>query len=128
MPTSASITGITGALIGIALVLTAVFIPMAFFAGSVGVIYRQFSVTIATAMILSALVAIILTPALCAMMVLFVAFIGAAHGRVAGGVCLRYPLQDRPDDSLAAGGIVAGNHGPAGNGAGASCLPAAGPA
>jgi multidrug efflux pump len=66
--TEKSMGEITGALIGIALVLTAVFIPMAFFAGSVGVIYRQFSVTIATAMILSALVAIILTPALCAMM------------------------------------------------------------
>ncbi len=48
--------------------LTAVFIPMAFFAGSVGVIYRQFSVTIASAMLLSVLVAIILTPALCAVM------------------------------------------------------------
>ncbi|MCB1488311.1 MAG: efflux RND transporter permease subunit, partial [Bauldia sp.] len=59
---------ITGALIGIALVLTAVFIPMAFFSGSVGVIYRQFSVTIATAMLLSVLVAIIVTPALCALL------------------------------------------------------------
>ena len=66
--TEKSMGEITGALIGVALVLTAVFIPMAFFSGSVGVIYRQFSVTIATAMILSALVAIILTPALCAMM------------------------------------------------------------
>jgi multidrug efflux pump len=66
--TEKSMGEITSALIGIALVLTAVFIPMAFFAGSVGVIYRQFSVTIATAMILSVLVAIILTPALCAML------------------------------------------------------------
>lgn len=66
--TEKSMGEITSALIGIALVLTAVFIPMAFFGGSVGVIYRQFSVTIATAMILSVLVAIILTPALCAMM------------------------------------------------------------
>ncbi|MFC5442643.1 efflux RND transporter permease subunit [Rhizobium halophytocola] len=66
--TEKSMGEITGALIGIALVLTAVFIPMAFFSGSVGVIYRQFSVTIASAMILSVLVAIILTPALCAMM------------------------------------------------------------
>jgi multidrug efflux pump len=64
--TEKSMGEITGALIGIALVLTAVFIPMAFFSGSVGVIYRQFSVTIASAMILSVLVAIILTPALCA--------------------------------------------------------------
>src|SRR5690606_3356720 len=66
--TERSMGEITGALIGIALVLTAVFVPMAFFPGSVGVIYRQFSVTIATAMILSAFVAIILSPALCAMM------------------------------------------------------------
>jgi multidrug efflux pump len=57
---------ITGALIGIALVLSAVFLPMAFFGGSVGVIYRQFSVTIVSAMVLSILVALILTPALCA--------------------------------------------------------------
>ncbi|SON57580.1 Acriflavine resistance protein B [Hartmannibacter diazotrophicus] len=57
---------ITGALIGIALVLSAVFVPMAFFAGSVGVIYRQFSVTIVSAMLLSVVVAIVLTPALCA--------------------------------------------------------------
>src|SRR5258705_2356185 len=57
---------ITGALVGIALVLAAVFVPMAFFGGSVGVIYRQFSITIVSAMALSVLVAIILTPALCA--------------------------------------------------------------
>jgi len=57
---------IVGALIGIALVLSAVFIPMAFFGGSTGVIYRQFSITIVSAMVLSVLVAIILTPALCA--------------------------------------------------------------
>jgi len=61
-----SMDEITGALIGIATVLSAVFIPMAFFAGSVGVIYRQFSVTIVSAMILSVIVALILTPALCA--------------------------------------------------------------
>ncbi|WP_020178107.1 efflux RND transporter permease subunit [Methylopila sp. M107] len=57
---------ITGALVGIALVLSAVFVPMAFFSGSVGIIYRQFSVTIVTAMLLSAVVALIFTPALCA--------------------------------------------------------------
>src|SRR6266852_1256709 len=57
---------ITGALVGIALVLSAVFVPMAFFGGSTGVIYRQFSITIVSAMILSVLVAIIFTPALCA--------------------------------------------------------------
>ena len=66
--TEKSMGEITGALIGIALVLTAVFIPMAFFSGSVGVIYRQFSVTIASAMLLSVLAAVILTPALCALM------------------------------------------------------------
>lgn len=57
---------ITSALWGIATVLTAVFLPMAFFGGSTGVIYRQFSVTIISAMVLSVLVAMILTPALCA--------------------------------------------------------------
>ena len=57
---------ITSALWGIATVLTAVFLPMAFFGGSTGVIYRQFSITIISAMILSVMVAMILTPALCA--------------------------------------------------------------
>ena len=64
--TRKSMDEITGALIGIVLVLTAVFLPMAFFGGSTGVIYRQFSVTIVAAMTLSILVALILTPALCA--------------------------------------------------------------
>ncbi|MCB1357538.1 MAG: efflux RND transporter permease subunit, partial [Maritimibacter sp.] len=64
--TSKSMRQITGALVGIALVLSAVFLPMAFFGGSTGVIYRQFSVTIISAMVLSALVAMILTPALTA--------------------------------------------------------------
>ncbi|SDI27512.1 efflux RND transporter permease subunit [Pseudomonas panipatensis] len=59
---------IQGALVGIALVLSAVFLPMAFFGGSTGVIYRQFSITIVSAMALSVLVALILTPALCATM------------------------------------------------------------
>jgi multidrug efflux pump len=63
-----SMTQITGALIGIALVLAAVFVPMAFFGGSVGVIYRQFSITMVSAMTLSVLTALILTPALCATM------------------------------------------------------------
>ncbi len=66
--TKKSMGEITGALIGIAMVLSAVFLPMAFFSGSVGVIYRQFSVTIVSAMVLSVLVAIVLTPALCATM------------------------------------------------------------
>lgn len=61
-----SMSQITGALIGIAVVLSAVFIPMAFFPGSAGVIYRQFSVTIVSAMALSVLIAIVLSPALCA--------------------------------------------------------------
>ncbi|MEO8308440.1 MAG: efflux RND transporter permease subunit [Pseudomonadota bacterium] len=64
--TRKSMDQITGALIGIALVLAAVFVPMAFFGGSTGVIYRQFSITIVSAMVLSVLVALILTPALCA--------------------------------------------------------------
>jgi len=64
--TRKSMEEITTALVGIALVLSAVFLPMAFFGGSVGVIYRQFSVTIVSAMVLSVLVALILTPALCA--------------------------------------------------------------
>ncbi|WP_033137073.1 efflux RND transporter permease subunit [Aeromonas finlandensis] len=64
--TRKSMTQITGALVGIALVLSAVFVPMAFFGGSTGAIYRQFSLTIVSAMTLSVLVALILTPALCA--------------------------------------------------------------
>jgi multidrug efflux pump len=64
--TRKSMGQITGALVGIALVLTAVFIPMAFFTGSTGVIYRQFSITIVSAMLLSIMVALIFTPALCA--------------------------------------------------------------
>ncbi len=63
----ASMQEISGALVGITLVLTAVFIPMAFFGGSTGVIYRQFSITLVTAMALSLGVALILTPALCAL-------------------------------------------------------------
>ncbi|CAI1103917.1 efflux RND transporter permease subunit [Serratia proteamaculans] len=63
--TKKSMEQIQGALIGIAMVLSAVFIPMAFFGGSTGAIYRQFSVTIVSAMVLSVLVAMILTPALC---------------------------------------------------------------
>jgi len=64
--TRKSMQEITGALIGIALVLSAVFVPMAFFGGSQGVIYRQFSITIVSAMGLSVIVALVLTPALCA--------------------------------------------------------------
>jgi len=64
--TRKSMDQITGALVAIALVLAAVFVPMAFFGGSIGVIYRQFSITLVSAMGLSVLVALILTPALCA--------------------------------------------------------------
>ncbi|MCE0825159.1 MULTISPECIES: multidrug efflux RND transporter permease subunit AcrB [Buttiauxella] len=64
--TRKSMEQIQGALVGIAMVLSAVFIPMAFFGGSTGAIYRQFSITIVSAMVLSVLVALILTPALCA--------------------------------------------------------------
>ena len=64
--TRKSMDQITGALIGIATVLSAVFVPMAFLQGSTGVIYRQFSITIVSAMVLSVIIAIVLTPALCA--------------------------------------------------------------
>jgi multidrug efflux pump len=64
--TRRSMDQITGALVGIATVLSAVFIPMAFLQGSTGVIYRQFSITIVSAMVLSVVIAIVLTPALCA--------------------------------------------------------------
>ena len=64
--TRKSMGQISGALVGVALVLAAVFVPMAFFGGSTGVIYRQFSITIVSAMTLSVLVAMVLTPALCA--------------------------------------------------------------
>jgi multidrug efflux pump len=66
--TRKSMDQITGALVGIGMVLSAVFVPMAFLGGSTGVIYRQFSATIVSAMALSVIVAIILTPALCATM------------------------------------------------------------
>jgi len=64
--TQKSMRQISGALVGIALVLSAVFVPMAFMSGSTGAIYRQFSITMVSAMILSVVVALILTPALCA--------------------------------------------------------------
>ncbi|HTV52223.1 MAG TPA: efflux RND transporter permease subunit, partial [Steroidobacteraceae bacterium] len=64
--TRRSMDQITGALVAIALVLSAVFVPMAFFSGSTGVIYRQFSITIVSSMLLSVMVALVFTPALCA--------------------------------------------------------------
>jgi len=80
--TQKSMGQITGALVGIALVLSAVFLPMAFFGGSTGVIYRQFSITIVSAMVLSVIVAMVLTPALCATMLKPVA---KGHHAKAGG-------------------------------------------
>ena len=64
--TEKSMSQIQGALVGIAMVLSAVFVPMAVFGGSTGAIYRQFSITLVSAMALSVLVALVLTPALCA--------------------------------------------------------------
>jgi multidrug efflux pump len=78
--TRKSMHQITGALVGIALVLSAVFLPMAFFAGSTGVIYRQFSITMVSAMTLSVLVALIFTPALCATLLK-----PRVHSQVRGG-------------------------------------------
>jgi multidrug efflux pump len=71
--TRKSMGQITGALVGIALVLSAVFVPMAFFGGSTGAIYRQFSITIVSSMALSVVVALVLTPALCATMLMPIA-------------------------------------------------------
>ncbi|RTD94212.1 efflux RND transporter permease subunit [Variovorax atrisoli] len=103
-----SMQEITGALVGIAVVVSAVFLPMAFFGGSVGVIYRQFSVTIIASMVLSVVVAIVLIPALCARFLRASdaprtrGFLGAfnrrfdaAQGRYAGllGRMLRKPLR-----------------------------------
>ncbi|WP_319588510.1 efflux RND transporter permease subunit [uncultured Desulfobulbus sp.] len=79
--TRKSMDQITGALIGIALVLSAVFVPMAFLGGSTGAIYRQFSLTIVSAMVLSVLVALILTPALCATLLKPVRKGGHGHKR-----------------------------------------------
>ncbi|MBY6265325.1 efflux RND transporter permease subunit [Azospirillum sp. 412522] len=83
--TRKSMDQITGALVGIALVLSAVFVPMAFFGGSAGAIYRQFSLTIVSAMALSVLVALVLTPALCATLLKPVAGHGGGHGPARGG-------------------------------------------
>ena len=78
--TRKSMGQISGALVGVALVLSAVFVPMAFFGGSVGVIYRQFSITIVSAMVLSVLVAMVLTPALCATLLKPIPQGGHSHG------------------------------------------------
>ena len=98
-----SMEEITGALIGIALVLSAVFLPMAFFGGSTGVIYRQFSITIVSAMVLSVLVALILTPALCATLL-------KPHGQASGHIEARpwrfFALVQPPLRSRRATGIT----------------------
>lgn len=85
--TRKSMRQITGALVGIGLVLSAVFVPMAFFSGSTGVIYRQFSISIAAAVALSVLVAIIFTPALCATILKPVE---KGHGHAGGGLLGRF--------------------------------------
>jgi len=87
--TAKSMGQITSALIGIGLVLSAVFGPMAFFTGSTGVIYRQFSVTIIASMLLSVLVALILTPVLCASLLKPVA---KGHEPAEGGFWLLRPF------------------------------------
>ncbi len=86
-----SMDEISGALIGIGLVLSAVFLPMAFFGGSTGVIFRQFSITIVSSMALSVLVALVLTPALCATILqpkghshIWTGFFGSRFGRFFG--------------------------------------------
>ena len=86
--TRQSMSEISGALVGIALVLAAVFVPMAFFGGSTGVIYRQFSITVVSAMALSVAVAMSLTPALCATILEPIAK-GAEHPH-AGGLLGRF--------------------------------------
>ncbi|MEQ8965499.1 MAG: efflux RND transporter permease subunit [Azospirillaceae bacterium] len=106
--TRKSMGQITGALIGIGMVLSAVFVPMAFFGGSTGIIYQQFSITIVSAMALSVIVALTLTPALCATILKrpgearkrgplawFDRGFGRATGRYAGivGWSIRRPLR-----------------------------------
>ena len=87
--TAKSMDQITPALIGIGLVLSAVFGPMAFFSGSTGVIYRQFSVTVIASMLLSVLVALILTPVLCAS---FLKPVPKGHEPAEGGISLLRPF------------------------------------
>jgi HAE1 family hydrophobic/amphiphilic exporter-1 len=87
--TAKSMDQITPALIGIGLVLSAVFGPMAFFTGSTGVIYRQFSVTVISSMLLSVLVALILTPVLCAS---FLKPVPKGHEPAEGGISLLRPF------------------------------------
>ena len=95
--TRKSMGQITGALVGIALVLSAVFVPMAFFSGSAGAIYRQFSITIVSAMALSVAVAMILTPALCASMLKHQD--AGAHGHKRGPLAWFNRAFDKATDS-----------------------------
>src|SRR2546421_4153937 len=76
-----SMKEITSALIGVATVLSAVFLPMAFFTGSTGIIYRQFSITIVASMLLSVFVALTITPAMCASLLTAAAHEGGAARR-----------------------------------------------
>jgi len=85
--TRKSMDQITGALVGIAMVLAAVFVPMGFLGGATGVIYRQFTATIVAAMSLSVVVAIVITPALCATMLKPV---GKDHGHSGRGFFGRF--------------------------------------
>ena len=94
-----SMQEITGALIGIGLVLTAVFLPMAFFGGSTGVIYRQFSVTIVSAMTLSIMCALVLTPALCATLLKPIEGGHHQHGRRLAGPLLQLVQQQLRSDA-----------------------------
>ncbi|HVY66087.1 MAG TPA: efflux RND transporter permease subunit [Gammaproteobacteria bacterium] len=104
--TRKSMRQITGALIGIALVLAAVFVPMAFFGGSAGVIYRQFSITMVSAMTLSVLTALILTPALCATMLKPVTPEAPhAHGGFFGWFNRAFGASARGYDAGVAGGL-----------------------
>ena len=105
--TRKSMGEITSALVGIGLVLSAVFGPMAFFGGSTGVIYRQFSVTVIAAMLLSVLVALILTPVLCASLLKPVA---KGHGAGESGLFPVPPLFPvvRPALSLDQGQVPGG--------------------
>jgi hydrophobe/amphiphile efflux-1 (HAE1) family protein len=99
--TRKSMGEITGALVGIAMVLSAVFLPMAFFSGSTGVIYRQFSVAIVSAMTLSVLTALVFTPSLCA--TLLRPRVAEAHERERGFFGLFNRLYDRMTRGYARG-------------------------
>ena len=110
--TRKAMSQITGAIIGITLVLMAVFVPMAFFPGSVGIIYRQFSVTMVAAIGFSALLALSLTPALCATLLKPVA--GGPWPCAQGRVRLVQPHARRRPRSLFSGSCRARSSAPVG--------------